>query len=436
MLALIGVLTIVVLTLLLLFDKVSVVVGLILIPTVFALIAGFAGDLGGFYEAGIKSVAPTAATFVFAILYFGIVTDAGLLKPIIDYVIRQVGHCPVKVCVGTALLCVLIHLDGAAAVCFLITIKTMLPLYERIGMDRRVLATLCGLAAGINILPWVAPVLRSAAVLHLSPAEIFHPLLLPALAGLVYLGGVAYWLGRRERKRLAAGIALSTAGPAIAAGGTALEPEDEQWHRPKLFWANALLTLGILVIIVFGLYPPVVVFMIGLGIALLINYPKPRDQMDRLISHARPALVMAAILLASGVFTGVLHGTGMLTAIAESAAESVPASFGHLIPLLVAIVAVPLSLLFDPDSYYFGVLPVLAHMYGQLGGEPVDLARASLMGMHTVGATLSPNTPVTFLLISLCGITLGQHQRFLWAYALGGSWLMTAVAVAVGAINL
>jgi CitMHS family citrate-Mg2+:H+ or citrate-Ca2+:H+ symporter len=436
MLALLGVLTIVVLTLLLLFDKISVVVGLILIPTVFALLAGFAADLGSFYEQGIKSVAPTAATFVFAILYFGVVSDAGLLKPIIDYVVRQVGHCPVKVALGTAILCVMIHLDGAAAVCFLITIKTMLPLYERIGMDRRVLAAICGLAAGINILPWVAPVLRSAAVLHVSPAEIFHPLLLPALAGLAYLVGVAYVLGKREQRRLQAGVGVTSAGPAAAVDDSAADTDDEHLHRPQLFWFNALLTLAILIIIIFGLYPPVVVFMIGLGLALLVNYRSPRQQMDRLISHARPALIMAAILLASGVFTGVLHGTGMLTAIAEGAAASVPASFGRLIPLLVAIVSVPLSLLFDPDSYYFGVLPVLAHMYGQLGGEPIDLARASLMGMHTVGATLSPNTPVTFLLISLCGITLGQHQRFLWAYAVGGSWLMTAVAVLVGAITV
>ncbi|MBD1552325.1 CitMHS family transporter [Pseudomonas typographi] len=430
MLALLGIATILSLTVLLLFDRLSVVVGLILIPTMFALLGGFGAQLGGFYEQGIKAVAPTAATFMFAILYFGVVTDAGLLKPIIDKVVRHVGHCPVRVCLGTAILCVLVHLDGAAAVCFLLTVKTMLPIYERLGLDRRILAGICGLAAGINILPWVAPVLRSSAVMHVSPGMIFQPLWVPAMVGLAYLLLMAGWLGRRERRRLGQ-LAVQ---PQVLLE----EPEQnsETISRPQLFKVNALLTLVILVIIVLAVYPPIVVFMIGLALALLINYPAPTAQMERLIAHARPALIMASILLASGVFTGVLHGAGMLDAIAYTAADGVPNEFGRFLPLLVAVISAPLSLLFDPDSYYFGVLPVLAQVHQQLGGDPLDMARASLMGLHTVGATLSPNTPVTFLLTSLCGISIGQHQRFLWAWALGGSWVMTAAALLVGAFSV
>ena len=59
--------------------------------------------------------------FVFAILYFGIMTDAGMLDPIIDRILRAVGSRPTRIVVGTALLALLIHLDGSGAVCFLVT---------------------------------------------------------------------------------------------------------------------------------------------------------------------------------------------------------------------------------------------------------------------------------------------------------------------------
>jgi hypothetical protein len=38
--------------------------------------------------AGIRDTAPVAAMFVFAILFFGVMTDAGLLDPIVGGVLR------------------------------------------------------------------------------------------------------------------------------------------------------------------------------------------------------------------------------------------------------------------------------------------------------------------------------------------------------------
>ena len=58
--------------------------------------------------------------------------------PIIDRILRAVRSRPARIVAGTALLALLIHLDGSGAVTFLITIPVMLPLYDRIGMDRRV----------------------------------------------------------------------------------------------------------------------------------------------------------------------------------------------------------------------------------------------------------------------------------------------------------
>ncbi len=134
--------------------------------------AGFGLRIGPFVVSGIQQTAPVAAMFVFAILFFGVMTDAGVLDPIVDRILKAVGTRPTAIVMGSALLALLVHLDGSGAVTFLVTIPAMRPLYDRLGMDRRILACVASLAAGVNFLPWTGPVLRASAALHI-PTSIF-----------------------------------------------------------------------------------------------------------------------------------------------------------------------------------------------------------------------------------------------------------------------
>ncbi|SDX72461.1 Citrate transporter [Collimonas sp. OK242] len=129
MLALLGFITIATLLAAILSKKMSPLVALIAIPIIAALIGGFGLETSKFIVSGITSIAPVAGMFVFAILFFGIVTDAGMLDPIISGILRIVGSRPTRIVPGTALLALLIHLDGSGAVTFLVTIPAMLPLY-------------------------------------------------------------------------------------------------------------------------------------------------------------------------------------------------------------------------------------------------------------------------------------------------------------------
>jgi CitMHS family citrate-Mg2+:H+ or citrate-Ca2+:H+ symporter len=92
----------------------------------------------------------------------------------------------------------------------------------------------------------------------------------------------------------------------------------------------------------------------------------------------------------------------------------------------------PLSLVFDPDSYYFGVMPVVAEVVKQLGGQPIEVAQASLLGQMTTGFPVSPLTPATFLIVGLTGIDLGAHQRFTIPLLFLASVIMTLAAAIMG----
>src|SRR5512142_609310 len=243
MLAIAGLITIVVLLAAILSQRVSAFTALIAVPLVAALAIGSGKTTATFIVHGIQTVAGVAGMFIFAILYFGIMTDAGMLDPIIDRILATVGSNPTRIVMGTSLLALLVHLDGSGAVTFLVTIPVMLPVYQRLGMDRRVLACAASLAAGVNFLPWTGPTIRAAAALHVPATSIFNPLLPVQGAGLLFVFVSAWWMGRREARRL--GWREPDASTKVFR--REITAEERALRRPARFWINVALTITLVV---------------------------------------------------------------------------------------------------------------------------------------------------------------------------------------------
>ncbi|EGC99538.1 CitMHS family citrate/H+ symporter, partial [Burkholderia sp. TJI49] len=94
MLAWIGAIAIVALFGLIITKRLSPLVALIVVPVAASLAAGFGLTTGKFIVHGVQNIGPIAGMFVFAILFFGILTDAGMLDPIIAGVLRVIGWHP------------------------------------------------------------------------------------------------------------------------------------------------------------------------------------------------------------------------------------------------------------------------------------------------------------------------------------------------------
>ncbi|HPN69767.1 MAG TPA: citrate:proton symporter [Saprospiraceae bacterium] len=425
MLALLGFATIITLLFLVMAKKTSPVVAMIIVPIISGLIGGFGFEMAEFITQGIGSIATTGVMFIFAILFFGIMNDTGTFKPIINGILKLAGNDPARVAFASALVAMIVHLDGSGASTFLIAIPAFLPVYDQLKMKRSTLACIVALAAGtMNILPWGGPTIRAATALEIPVTALFNPLIIPVLFGLISVLIIAYFLGKKERSNEISKQAVIK-----------MEELPSELERPKLFWINIGLIVTSVGVLVSAILPPHVIFMIAFAIAITINYPNLNDQAQRINAHAKAVVLMVSILFAAGCFIGIMKGSGMIDEMAKAAVLHIPESIGKHLPFFVGITSMPASLLFDPDSFYFGVVPVLATTATHFGIDSVEIGRAAIIGQMTTGFPVSPLTGSTFLLIGLTGVDLGSHQRKTIPYAFLISLIILVVSLLIGAIT-
>ncbi|SFS99217.1 CitMHS family transporter [Saccharopolyspora flava] len=443
MIALLGLGMVTVFLYLVMSKRLSPMVSLIAVPAVFALVGGFAPDLGDMITDGITSVAPTAAMLLFAILYFGIMIDAGLFDPIARAVVRLTRNDPMRLIVGTVALVALVSLDGDGTTTFMITVSALLPIYRRLGVSPVIMTGLaCLTNALLNLVPWGGPAARAASALRLDPQQLFVPMIPALIAGLATVFVLAYVLGQRERAR------LRTATPAlVGAGGPdevapasyggadfdVLAPDRESL-RPKLYWFNAALTIALLTALIVGVLPISVLFMIGCALALIVNYPRLEQQRDRIASHADSVVAVVAMVFAAAVFTGVLSGTGMIEQMAQYLLAAMPDALFPFFSVIVAVLSVPFTFFMSNDAFYFGVMPILAEAGAQHGISAMEIARASLLGQPI--HMLSPLVPAMYVLIGLAKVDLGDHHRFAIKWALLVCAVVIGSGLALGLISI
>ncbi|MCP8998887.1 CitMHS family transporter [Pseudarthrobacter sp. RMG13] len=499
MLVLLGFAMIAVFMVLIMTKKLTPVLALIIVPTVFGLFAGAGLGIGDMVLESMKSMTSTAALLMFAIIYFGLMIDVGLFDPLVKFILRRLGNDPAKVVLGTAILAAAVSLDGDGSTTFILTTAAMLPVYLRLKMSPVVLTCVAGLANGtMNILPWGGPTARAATALKLDVNDVFVPMIPSLIAGLVVVFAFSWLLGLQERNRLRAtapeiwgtpetaepftaekfdggasdgGTAAASAGtgrngsrspgtgsPAVGGysqegssvavldrtemlvaeqdGGladTALDP-NRSTLRPKLFGFNLGLTVAVMVMLVADLVPLPFVFMVGSAIALVVNFPRVKEQGAQLIAHAPSIVAVVSMVMAAAVLTGVLKGTGMVEAMSAWLVQIIPSDMGPFMAVITGVLSIPMTFFMSNDAFYFGVLPVLSETAAHYGISAAEMARASITGQPF--HLQSPLVPAILLLVSLAKVDLGDHhKKVLWRTAVV-SLVMLGVGMLTGAIGI
>ena len=434
----------------------------IIFPSILALILIAGGyysidEVGKLIKGGFGSTGSTAALFVFSVLFFGIMTDAGMFDVIINKLMKFVGDNVIGVTVMTAIIALIGHLDGGGASTFLIVVPAMLPVYKKMHMRPSTLLRVAVLAMGVlNLMPWAGPTMRAASVLGIEAGQLWGKLIPVQVFGIVLCLAHAVLAGVQEKKRGAGlpGKLAEAAGTVDAAEEAQHQKDENEYARPKLFVFNICLTIAVIAMLVWDKFPSYFPFMLGVAAALLVNYTPIKLQKKMINRHAGPALMMCSTLMGAAVLMGILvYGfnangaaaiakpgvemakTSVVTNMAQIISMVMPAALGQHLPLVIGILSVPLALCFDTDSYFYGMLPVMIAIGASFGVEAYPIAVAMVV-CRNCATFISPMVPATLLGIGLADVDIKDHIKASFGYVWIFSILCMLFAVMLGILPL
>ena len=479
-----GLITIAAIVVTLFKSKTQPAIAFIVFPIILAIVLIIGGrysleDLAKMIKAGFGSTGPTAALFVFSVLYFGIMTDAGMFDVIIGKLMKFVGDNVIGVCMMTAVIALIGHLDGGGASTFCIVVPAMLPVYKRMHMRKTTLLRIAVLAMGVlNLMPWAGPTMRAATVLGMDASELWKgSLIIIQIFGVVLALVHAFLAGLQEKKR-GAGLTGKLAreeGEVAIEDGEQVAANTSDLARPKLFWFNILLTVGVIFLLIwsdgFDL-PSYVPFMLGTAIALFVNYGFTAKMHKKIINlHAGPALMMCSTLMGAAVLMGILTSSmgttftvkiedgiqvaketwgvlpvklqelpegavpSVVRCLGNIVADILPSFLGQNLPLVIGILSVPLALAFDTDSYFYGMLPIMMAIGQSFGVEPLPIAIAMVV-CRNCATFISPMVPATLLGTGLADVDIKDHIKASFMYVWVFSILCMLFAVIIGKLPL
>lgn len=404
-----------------------------ILPVIGAAVCGFGfTEIMEFINTGMGSVWKTAILFIFSVCYFSVMNDAGLFDPLVQGLVKRAGNNITMIMLATSLIAVVAHMDGACASTYLITIPVMLPIFKKMKLNPLMLLLLVGLSTGVmNLVPWGGPTIRAATAIGMDATELWISMIPMQIFGLLASLGAAVICGRVETKRLKkAGIDLSALD---LSGETSVAETDSELKRPKLFWVNLILTVGVIGALIKSGVTPYLIFLFGTMIALAVNYPDMKVQGQLLKKYAPSCIDLTVTLMAAGVFLGIFANSGIITSMAQVLISILPGFMTKYLYIIMGILGGPLGIIMGPDPYYYAVMPLVIETVAPYGITAAQVAHAMLIGENVV-LSVSPCVPANYLAFGMSGIELNEHLKFSFKWEWLVSILMLAFAVIYGIV--
>ncbi|MFP7254680.1 citrate:proton symporter [Terribacillus goriensis] len=368
-------------------------------------------------EVSMGVISP-AIVILFAVLYFGVMLNVGLFDPLCEFFIKKAKGDPLKVTIATVLTATAVTMNGDTTTTIIICIAAFLQLYKQMNIKLIYLAVIIVTPIGIfNQLPWGGPTIAASTAMGVNISELFADLLPGMILAEVFAIGMAYFIGLKERKRLNFDpkTAKDISPEDMQEMLNAIRLKDPELKRPKLFFFNLILTLIILIMLILDVAHGGVLFGIGAAIALTVNYRTAKLINQRLDDLAADSLAPALATLAAGVFSGVLTGSGMSTALAMSITAIIPESLGSNMAPIYALISAPAITFLPQDAFYFGIAGVMADVMAQYGITASEAAVASMVGQAF--RLISPVIPALYMLVASTETNFIDFQKKYVIYA-------------------
>ncbi len=434
--AILGYLMIALIVLLLLKNKANPIMAFTLIPPVIALLAGYTlEDINTFIKAGVSGSLGTALLAMLSIIFFSIMTEQGLFDPVVNFLVSKAGNNVAIITVISALVAHFSHLDTGTTSTLLVTIPAMLPIYRRLGIDRKYLYIEIVQAIGVmNLLPWGGAITRSCAVTGMDPAMITKAVLPCIIAGFAYNMVTAYMFGIRAQKKINAGIL--DRGEGADNGDVGLTVESNRDTKLNLkYWMNLAWTIFIIVLLFKSTFAGYITFMFAVTGALLINYRTVKDWNGVIDKYAKNALRTSLVMFSAGIFSGILNNSEMLNEMASVVTGMIPGSMAPLFAIIAGVIAFIFSILLGADGFHYGMMPLLIKAGESFGFQAAGLVYVMCMAADVV-SQIRPVQATSWMTAGMCGIEFKDGVMKAFPIVLGLFGVEMIVGILTGIVPI
>lgn len=419
-LALIAILMIAACFILVLSKKVHMIIPFIVVPIIFALLAGFSlSEISGFVVDGVSSTNNAVLLILFSVAYFSVLSETGMFDIIVNRITKLTKNNIYIVLICTVMVAMIGHLDGAYNTTYLITIPTLLPLYKKLHIDSRILMFLTVMGATVMcVAPWGASIVQLTPFAQVE-ANVLSQRLIP-FAVVAFILAIAF--------ALAFGVSVSKQNKGLVLAATeaaseekALDFSDKPYARPKMFVVNfAIFILSIVCLFVVKVQV-YILFMLFTSLTLVVNYHDVKDQGVLIRNYSATMLAPALLFMSIGVMVGIMRGTGMVEAVIDIVLNAIPQSMARYTHVIFGLLLVPIYLVL-PYQVMLPIYPILTGIGTSLGISPVSIMMVFAL---QYGTACSPLVAATNLGSELAGVNVIDHMKF----SAPRCWLCSAILV-------
>ena len=368
-----------------------------------------------YFKAGLNSVLSALVMFGFAVLFFTIMTQAGLFQPIINFLMRTLGRSTIGLGIGVILVTAVGQLGGAATAAALICIPFFLPLMKKVGLQGKHLMLIFGLTSGImNLMPWCGPMLRHSAVTGIDAVQLWRTVLPAQIFGLLCTAGIAAYLGIKAKRAASTPTGLKEVAETESA--TAAEAASVP-EKTKLTWKwyfNLALLIVAIYLLVKGSITSYVVMAVVCNIAMIVNFKGQKNQEAVMKSTAGVGYYNLMLLFSTGCFVGIISQGGensIVYHMATTLLNIMPEFLVKHLHLVMGFLSTPLGFAFPSSAYDTSIVPLCIEM-----GSRFDIPVNAMSACMAIGKNIfnigSPTYPSTFFILGLCETELKDYLKY------------------------
>jgi len=378
---------------------------------------------------GIGKIGGILFLMAFAVLYFGILHDAGVFKLLVRAIVKKLGNNIFSVLLITFILSIGTQLDGSGSTTAICTIPVMKPIYDKMKIRREALMLFFTMGSGtMLILPWAPGINECMGYIGGDVHEAFH-YAIPLIVVMAVVSIIMIFIYSALEKKHGAGMTDEE----FKAMKAALDEDTKIENFNKgLITFDIIFTLVLLVLMLGGWVGSNICFSIGLIVMIVANYKTSKDRADYIARSGRTVANMSITILGLAVFLGVADMTGCFNELIALLLGGLSDSALIHVPLICCIFSTLLQIFVGSPSFAV-LIPAVIALTEPLGVNPVAFMTA-FFASQVFSINLCLFTPTPFLALNLADVQVKDQLKYSVIPCCAASVVIAIASAAFGLI--